>query len=253
MQSNVYGEFAAIEQTHWWFVARRKILNVFLQRYGYGKKDIKVRTALDIGSGPGINAELIEKVAEKVICIEPSNEGYEFAKKKSSPIRQVIHGEFPSAVPAGQKFDVITLFDVLEHIEDEGRTVRKLKEILNAGGRLFITVPAYEWMWTNHDDVVHHQRRYTTNGLRKVLEANGFELVRLSYFNTFLFPGIAGVRAIKKMLGTDNGSTDFSITPGWSNRIFTAIFGLESYILKYISLPFGVSVMAVAKHKQSNK
>lgn len=245
MQKSVYHQFASIEEFNWWFVARRKIIDSFLKRYVKGRPaDLN---ALDVGAGTGTNISVIQKVAHNITCLEPSDEGCEYISRQSIPNCRVIKGNFPEAIPAHEKFDLITMFDVLEHIEDDRKVVQSLKNMLNKNGQVFITVPAYKWMWTDHDEVVHHKRRYTAQSLEDLFVSHGFIIEHITYFNSILFPPIALYRLISKFFAPRKKNTDFIPLPKFINSILTWIFVLEKPVLKYISLPFGVSVFAIMR------
>ncbi len=243
MEKRLYDEFAGIEKRHWWFVARRDILKTFIKRFG----PKNIQEALDVGSGPGINAKMIKTFADKVTCLEPWIEAVEVAKKEA-PECTVLHGSLPG-YHFDKKFDLITLFDVLEHIEQDEMVLDNLKKLLKEEGRVILTVPAYKFLWSEHDTLAHHMRRYTKKELVTKAKAAGFDIKFVSYFNFFLFFPIAVVRIIKNMLGLKTAVSDFSVTPGFSNTVLREVFRLEKYVLPYISLPFGVSIICVLSHK----
>lgn len=165
--------------------------------------------------------------------------------------------KIPDSVPA-RSFDLVTLFDVLEHFEDDGAALA-IYERLNSGGYVVLTVPAFRFLWSEHDDLAHHQRRYTKRELQDTLEKAGFRIVRLSYFNFFLFPVVAVARLAKKFLGINTGATDFFMPSAPINSLLASLFSAERYFLRYINFPFGVSIIAIAQkesqpfdHRQKN-
>ena len=151
--------------------------------------------------------------------------------------------DFPDA-----SFDIVTSFDVLEHLENERPTVAELVRVLKPGGKIIVTVPAYEWLWGVQDDVSRHFRRYTEKSLIKVFK-NFPELtiIRKTYFNTFLFPPIAVVRLISRWFNIKGRQSDFEINNPLLDAIFYSIFNLEFYFLKLINFPFGVSILFIIK------
>ena len=181
----------------------------------------------------------------KLEAFELDDEARAIAESKM-PIN-VKPGILPDGIPfkAGS-FDVVTAFDVIEHVEKDVESLGKLAEQLAPGGRLFMTVPALPWLWSKHDETHHHFRRYTKASLNETLRKAGLEPVRISYFNTFLFPLIAGLRLARKALGITESADDAMPGPA-ANSMLKAVFGAESSLVGRIPLPIGVSLMAVAK------
>ncbi|MBI3442699.1 MAG: class I SAM-dependent methyltransferase [Candidatus Sungbacteria bacterium] len=242
MRADLYETFCAKETTHWWFVARRNILQSLIGRY----IPMKVQTALDIGSGPGINIPLIRTYAKKITCLEASDTAVAMAQRKF-PDLTIVSGSFPQTVPGGN-FDLITMFDVLEHIEEHAEALQTVRSLLKTGGYLMLTVPAFMFLWSAHDDHVHHKRRYTRRQICSLLADAGFRIERATYFNTLLFPAIAGVRLFQRTLKIRTTKTDFDMEPPrWLNSVLTRIFGSERFMLHYGNLPVGVSIFCVAK------
>jgi len=147
---------------------------------------------------------------------------------------------------AGGSFDLVAALDLLEHLDDDAAGARELARVLTPGGKLLVFVPAFEQLWGLQDDVSHHRRRYTSYGLRSLLNRAGLRVRRLSYFNTALFVPIAAarlaMRVVRPPVATENNLT----TPAL-NRLFGAIFGAEASLLARADLPIGVSLLAVAQ------
>jgi SAM-dependent methyltransferase len=167
------------------------------------------------------------------------------------------------AIPfADGSFDLVTAFDVLEHLDDDVRALREMARVARPGGLIAVTVPAYRWMWGRQDEVSHHRRRYTGRSLRQAITAAGLSLRRLTAFNTILFPGIAALRITRRLAGrlADGGQTpdpaglksDFSMTKaGPFNDLLAATFSAEAAVLGMVDLPIGVSFLAIAEHPAS--
>ena len=181
----------------------------------------------------------------KLEAFELDDEARAIAESKM-PIN-VKPGILPDGIPfkAGS-FDVVTAFDVIEHVEKDVESLGKLGEQLAPNGRLFMTVPALPWLWSKHDETHHHFRRYTKASLNETLRKAGLEPVRISYFNTFLFPLIAGLRLARKALGITQ-SADDAMPGNAANALLTAVFSAESGLVGRVPMPIGVSLMAVAK------
>ncbi|GAA4408687.1 class I SAM-dependent methyltransferase [Nibrella viscosa] len=243
MQSHVYAEFAHIERVHWWFKARRGILDSILSAF----VPKKASNCLDIGSGPAINAIMLKRHAQRLTLLEPSIEGVTMAKE-NLPEATIIHGFFPQDRPDA-KYELITAFDVIEHIEDDKSAITAIAGMLQPNGITVITVPAYNWLWSEHDDVVHHKRRYTKDGLQELMESSGLVVEKISYFNFLLFLPISAARFLLRASKKKREATDFSLTPSFINIPLQYIFSLERYLLKWSSLPFGISILCVARKK----
>jgi hypothetical protein len=153
-------------------------------------------------------------------------------------------------MPAIAQSDLILLLDVLEHILEDASALKYVATLLKPDGRVLITVPAFNLLWSDHDRTHHHCRRYTKNGLDRVLREAGFEIERITYFNTILFPVILVARLIGNLLpGRHSPSGDVSMPGQAANAFLTKLFGSERYLLRKANLPVGVSVMAIAKLK----
>lgn len=154
-------------------------------------------------------------------------------------------GVCPVDIPfSNEKFDLICMFDVLEHIDESSQTLSVLRERLAPGGRILVTVPAFQWLWSVHYEFVHHQRRYTACRLLGEAAPAGIAAERITYFNMFLFPLAAAMRLVDTLAGRKSASGIG--TPGaFVNGLFRTVFGSEAGLLKHVNLPFGLSLMAV--------
>jgi len=177
--------------------------------------------------------------------VEMSDEAIELAKNRM-PNLKIVKGEFPQ-VAINERFDLITLFDVLEHLEDDEESIRKIKEMLKPGGYAVFSVPAFSFLWSEHDELAHHRRRYTARELREKLTRAGLYPIKITYFNTFLFLPILTFRFLRKLLRFRGGKTDFFMAPEPINKCLAALFGAERFLLRLIDFPFGVSLLAIAK------
>jgi SAM-dependent methyltransferase len=145
-------------------------------------------------------------------------------------------------------FDLIAALDVIEHIDADLESVQALAKLLRPGAPLIITVPAYPWLWSMHDDQHHHKRRYTRLAVRKLAEDAGLVVETCSYFNTILFSLIVGIRFLKKLAGAADKPDDNMPSP-FVNAMLRRIFGAERFALRHVSLPFGVSVLCIARRQ----
>lgn len=232
---------AQVEGGHWWFRGRRAVILDVLQRFAPHRGAL-----LDVGLGTGLNASLFKKLGFEVEGVENAPEAVAIAKQLAPDVL-VVEPSFPSDTLSTERYSVVTMLDVLEHLEDDTEALRCAARILKPGGIVLITVPAFAFLWTRHDELAHHYRRYRRQELKARLHAAGFELQLASYYNFFLFPAIALVRLITKVLGRHKEGSDFDATPGFLNTPLAILFGLERFLLRLVSLPFGVSLIAVAR------
>ncbi len=241
MDAAMYAEMAELEKNHWWFVGRRAVVFDVLKRVG------KKGKLLDIGLGTGYNAKLFQTLGFEVDGLDPALEAIAFAKT-IAPGVSVIQAPFPSTQVTENTYDVVAMLDVLEHLEDDVAALKDVQRVLTSGGVALLTVPAFQFLWTKHDVRAHHFRRYTRSHLKRVIHEAGLDVEFVSYYNFFLFPPIAFVRSLAKILKKEEGN-DFDKTPAILNSLLAALFGCERYLLRLLTLPFGVSLIAVVRKK----
>jgi SAM-dependent methyltransferase len=240
MDRAVYERMEEIDGTHWWFVARRRIVGALIRKEFGGRRDLRI---LEVGCGTGSNIPMLSEFGT-VEAVEPDDQARAVAARRTGV---AIQGGY---LPAGVKlddgaYDLIVLLDVLEHIPDDAGALDGLHAKLAPGGKLLVTVPAMPWLWSAHDVAHHHQRRYTGGTLKTVLGNAGFRLRYQSHFNSLLFPLVAAARAIGKLTKREGG--DDSLPPPMVNRLLQGVFGLERLWIGRLRLPVGVSLAAVAE------
>lgn len=239
MEPTAYREMAATEREHWWFVGRRAILDEAIRSLSL-PHDARI---LEIGAGTGGNVDLLRRHG-RLSAVELDDFARDHLQRTTG--LDVWYGALPDALPKfPERFELVCLFDVLEHVEPDVEALRALGKCLAPGGRVLVTVPAYPWMWSGHDAVLHHFRRYTKMGLSTVLREAGFEVDRITSFNTLLFPAAALARLAVKATG-GNCSPGSSTQLKLLNTTLSRIFVSERTLLRYTNLPFGLSLMAVA-------
>jgi SAM-dependent methyltransferase len=242
MERNVYQRLDQLEGQHWWFSARRKILKSVIQKFAPDRKQLRV---MEAGCGTGGNLQMLSEFG-RLDAFEMDSEARDIAKAKL-PI-DIKDGMLPNNIPFDKKsFDVVVAFDVLEHVEQDVESLTSLGEQLAPGGCLIMSVPALPWLWSKHDETHHHFRRYTRKSLNDTLVKAGLQPLRISYFNTLLFPAIAGLRLLRKAFGVTETADDQMPSPK-TNALLKKIFGFESNLIGRINMPIGVSLFAVA-HK----
>lgn len=242
MDRIVYDRMAEHDSTHWWYVARRDILADFIAREVNPPKGARI---LEIGCGTGHNLPMLGAFGE-VDAIEIDPAARDVAARRlgkdvgSSPLPEL------SGVADGQ-YDMIAVLDVVEHVEDDVAALQAMAKRLKPGGTILITVPAHQWMWSAHDVVNHHKRRYSKATLAAVLEKAGLKWRKLGYFNSLLFPAAVAARLAGKLTGKDDSDDSPPAKP--LNAIFEKIFGLERHLVGRVPLPPGLSLIVVAQPK----
>ena len=244
MNPQAYTEMAQVQAAHWWYAARREILHGQLERLHLPPgADI-----LEVGSGTGANLDLLAGFGN-VVALEMTPEAIALAEARdaSQPGRVTMRqGHCPEDLAAiTQRFDLICLFDVLEHIENDVDSLARLPALLKPGGRLMLTVPAYQWMWGPHDEYFHHKRRYDCRLLADRCRAAHLAVARLDHFNTLLFPLAVLDRLVAKLTGRRSCAT--RVPPRPLNAVLHRVFGLERHLLDHVHLPFGLSIFLLAQ------
>ncbi|HEY3800775.1 MAG TPA: methyltransferase domain-containing protein [Caulobacteraceae bacterium] len=240
MDPGVYERMRALQDGHWWFEGRRQILSTLI-----GDLDLpKNAKVLEVGCGPGGNLPMLKQFGQ-VTAMEPDAGSRAFAAEKSGVT--IESGLLPGPLPfAPESFDLVCAFDVIEHVDDDAGSVVALGRLLKRGGYLATTVPGQPWMWSRHDELHHHKRRYRMAAFRQLFLEAGLEIVRASYFNTFLFAPIAAIRAAKMATGSRSADDDGLPAPA-INSLLKTVFAAERRVLRRAALPFGVSIVLIAK------
>lgn len=240
MDRRVYDRMAEHDSTHWWYRARRDILADFLTREAGLPQRARI---LEIGCGTGHNLPMLAQFgAVDAIEIDPAARDVA-SKRLGKPVGDAPLPALPG-VPHGT-YDLIAVLDVVEHIEDDVAALRAMRERLAPGGKILITVPAHQWMWSAHDVVNHHHRRYSKVSLQRAIDAAGLRSRKLGYFNSLLFPLAAGARIAGRLTGRDD--SDDSPPPRPINALFETIFRIERHLVGRVPMPPGVSIVTLAE------
>ncbi len=231
MNSEAYEFIESNEDSHWWFQARQNIIKMFLvqNRAHYD-------TVLDIGCGSGHFLRNIKDISSTRYGIDEHS--------YSTADHTVRQGDARNLPFGADSMDLITMLDVLEHIPESDAALREVHRVIRKDGLFLLTVPAFQFLYSPHDSKNNHVKRYCKKDLCAQLTKNGFQILRCSYFNTWLFPIEATVRLVEKALGHEMGVS----TGGghlYANRILFNIFDSEKKVLVNHDFPYGLSLLAV--------
>ncbi len=242
MEKVLYDEMRESETEHWWFQARREILLQVIKSFVP-----KGASVLDVVCGTGF---ILEKLQHDYDAhgLDHAEVAVNYCHERGLTfVKQGLLGE---ETFNNKKFHLISFLDVIKHIEDDLAVLLAAKPYLSENGVVMITVPAFEFLWSAHDEIHHHKRRYTKETLTELLQKAGYTMRYISYFNTLLFPMIALVRVIGNLTGRRNAS-DAKPQSKFVNEMLYRVFESERNLLPNVSLPFGVSLLAVAEAKKS--
>jgi 2-polyprenyl-3-methyl-5-hydroxy-6-metoxy-1,4-benzoquinol methylase len=247
-----YDPLIEVESKHFWFKGRNKIIEAILQKIYSRPKQIRF---LEVGCGAGYVLQHLEKLGFQMTGLDMNQKGLTYARKRvKSPLLCCLMEE----AIFKKKFDAVGAFDVLEHVDDENAFLKRCLLHLKPGGHVFITVPAFQFLWSQIDEIGGHRRRYSDKDLTKKLMNAGFNVKTISYFGMFiLFPQFT-IRKIfdwRRKLTNKKGNLDkirkesITVPPAILNKLFLLTLIGESKMLGHISLPFGSSIIAVAQKK----
>lgn len=230
-----------VERSHWWFVGRRKLLKLLL-----ASLDIQENSPIiDIGCGVGSNLGLLRSMGYRTIGVDAEIYSLELAKKNISET-MFVNGDLLNLPIKSGSIGLIIAMDILEHLDEDAMGIKEMRRALVDGGRAIITIPAFKALWGIQDIVGMHRRRYRRREVERKMKEEGFTIMRSSYFNFILFFPIFFARRLIRLLGLRIESENKINFPS-INFFLKVIFSLESYFLKYLSFPFGVSIFCIVK------
>ena len=231
------------EDEHWWYQAKRRIITESLTRGTAGNPKAGEARCLDIGCGGGA---MIAEIAATMPAFGVDLSSDALGHARSRGLNLLVSAEAGALPFESGSFSVALALDVLEHHARPEELLREVNRVLGPGGMLVVTVPAFQWMWSYADHVLGHYRRYTTGRLASELKTCGFEMERVTYFHSWLLPIAWFFRKLRALLGRTGSADDFSL-PGPLNQLLFRISALEMRILDKTDLPFGLSVLGVAR------
>jgi len=242
MKEHTYPIMFRIEQSHWWYTGRRKILASFVEDICRRVTDRRPRI-LDVGCGTGANLLMLSQYGDAE-GVDVSEDALAFCRERG--LENVKLGAAEQLPYDDDTFDLVTALDVVEHLDDDLAGLREMRRVLRPGGRVLLFVPTFMFLWGLQDDVSNHRRRYRMPELGRVLEQAGFEIERTTYANITFFMPILAMRKLMRLTGI-KAESENNINVSAFNGMLGRMLGAESFVLKYMNIPFGVSGLCVAR------
>ncbi|HLZ71427.1 MAG TPA: class I SAM-dependent methyltransferase [Dehalococcoidia bacterium] len=239
MDAALYEQHQRLEDTHWWFLGRRHLVLRELRRHA-GPDPGPI---LDVGCGTGGMLPHLQRIAPAV-GLDSAEEAAQACRRRDVAF---VHGWGPRLPFADGSFGTITALDVIEHVSDDTGMLRELHRVLRPGGLLLITVPAYQFLWSQHDEFNHHQRRYRRRTLQRAVRRAGFGIARLSYYNTLLFPAAVARKAMMRFQRGSGPVSHLEELPTPLNALLRGVMLREEPIVARWDLPFGASLICAAR------
>ena len=231
-----------VEDRHWWYRGRRRVLEQTIQRLALPPR----ARILDAGCGSGRNMVDLARYGE-VTGVELSEPSAEVARGRH--VGEVVEGSVMEMPFPPDSFDLALCLDVIEHLEDDRGALRELRRVLAPGGALLVTVPAYQWLWSGHDEINHHHRRYSRTTLERAAREGGWECVRTTHFNSLLLPAAIALRALDRLHArATESSLDLWVPPAPLNWVLQQPLNLEAALIgRGGHIPVGLSLLAVLR------
>ena len=236
---------ADIERWHFWFVGRRELLKGLLARTHQARFD----RMLDVGCGTGANAEFLSACGQQIVGMDVRTEGVKASGAADVRRAAFVRGTATRLPFTDASFDAITALDVLEHVDDQA-ALREMRRVLRPGGTMLLTVPALPWLWSHRDTDAGHLRRYRRRSLVDLLKASRFELRHMNYYQCLLFPLVLG-RVFRRDSAAWRDSEE-SPRP-IVNRVLSAISRSEARLARFVSWPFGSSLVALCRKPEHDR
>ncbi|MGA2927874.1 MAG: class I SAM-dependent methyltransferase [Solirubrobacteraceae bacterium] len=232
-----------VDEHHWWYRGRREIIRAELDGLSLARGSL----VLDAGCGSGRTLDELQRYGE-VYGIELDPQAAQAARDRG--VGEVEIGRLERLPWPAQTFDLITCLDVIEHTPDDRATLSELRRVCTPGGWLLVTVPAYEWLWSLHDEANHHYRRYTRATLRRAALAAGWRIERMTSFNSLLLAPAAIVRLAERNRHPHDGYTpQIRLGSPWLNALLEQPLRLEAgWLARGRTLPAGLSLLALMRN-----
>jgi SAM-dependent methyltransferase len=249
MDPTFYASYFRHETTHWWFRWRFDLISDVLGSLG---NDRPLRI-LDAGCGTGQMLKCLESHGD-AIGLDSSSQAIGYARERG--VKRLVQGSITDPPFRDGSFDCVVALDVIEHVDDDIGILQKLHKVVKPGGHLIVTVPAFRVLWSEHDEINQHKRRYRANQLSSLIEDAGFDLQRVTYCNTALFLPVLAMRKAKNLLRSMRKSrqsdenaleSDLDEYPAPINSALYWLLKGETKLMRHTDLPFGVSILVVAR------
>ena len=235
-------------RSYWWLAGKYKIIADVVGR-AFSPADKAKARILDLGCGPGNMLDYLASNGD-VFGSDFSADALRFCLGRG--YRRLFRADFHSLPLISTAFDLITCIDVIEHLQDDRKAIRELHRVLRPSGLLVVSVPAFQALWGDHDVLYGHHRRYTTLEVHDKLAEAGFEVLKLTYFEPLFFVPLFVYRKLKSVFKKEGGLVardDFVSLPGWVNAVLTKVIAAERFPIRFMSFPFGVTLLAVARRR----
>ncbi len=240
MDRSAYEKYFELEHRHFWRIAKRSVILDLFERWA-PSGPLRI---LDVGGACSLVSQEMTRFGA-VTVVEPEEASARFAREELG--LDARPGSLPDAMPVEGPFDVVTLFDVIEHIDDDVESLAAVRRLMRPGAMLLVTVPALQLLWSNHDVSVHHRRRYSRETLQRALVAAGFRVARISYHTCLLFPLVLAQRLASRARGV-SAKAEYSVKVPAApiNAALLAVMRVEQRLIRKVDLPIGSSLLAVA-------
>jgi SAM-dependent methyltransferase len=238
MDPREYERLAEFEEWYWWHRGRQSIVRHLLRSFA----PVSARI-LDVGCGTGATTDSVRDFGS-VVGMDIGEAALRHARARGLPVLRGSAAQLPVR-PGG--VDVILALDVLEHLDDDARAAREIHQALAPGGILLATVPAYAFLWSGHDEVLGHRRRYVRRRLLDVLRGAGFEVELCSYVMSSILPAAIALRLFDRWWGRGRRTSGYVLLPRPLNALLAWLVSLGGYLVRWVNLPFGLSLAAVAR------
>jgi len=241
-----YATMYALEESYWWFRARRTFLFGMLRDHAPTSSGKRL---LDLGCGTGIAMTELESAGYSVVGLDYSAEALRFSRSRNTGA-ELLQGDAARLPFADASFDVVVSLDVMEHVEDDVAMAAEIRRVLKPGGSAVINVPAHPFLWSDHDVALHHFRRYTRAGLRQLLLSTGFTIKRLTFAMCAVFPIALVFRLDRRSTRAGaKPSSHVVAVPTLLNALLVKVLAAEAILLRRLNVPTGLSLMAVVKRE----
>lgn len=243
MDRSAYDQYMAIERGHFWRNAKRQLVLELIGERFPGRSDLHL---IDIGGAASLIAKDMQAFG-RVETVEPDEAMVNVARSAQGIV--VHQGNLPDGLPKLEPAHVITLLDVVEHIDDDLSALRAVAPLLTPDGIVIVTVPALRWLWSDHDVALHHKRRYTKDTLSALFTKAGYRIERLSYYTSLLLPLLAGTRLASQLKPKKPGppAYDVSVPMQPVNTVLGSVMTAERKLLKRLDMPLGSALFAVVR------